>query len=213
MRYSVPRRKELKTIRNPLQTRERLLQTALQEMHAHGFQGMRVDEVIRLSGLQKGAFYHHFGSKSELGYAVLREQIKPLVESVWFTPFLEVKDPIQDIPQLLGTIVERIPASMQKHGCPLNNLAQEMSSQDEVFRQYIAELFGQWIDLLETVFDTGKQNGYVRDDVDSRAVSRFIVAALEGSISVFKVDHSMEQWAACRSQIAAYLSTLKPVDS
>ncbi len=109
-------------------------------MHAHGFQGMRVDEVIRLSGLQKGAFYHHFGSKSELGYAVLREQIKPLVESVWFTPFLEVKDPIQDIPQLLGTIVERIPASMQKHGCPLNNLAQEMSSQDEVFRQYIAEL-------------------------------------------------------------------------
>jgi len=43
-----------------------------------------------------------------------------------------------------------------------------------------------------------------------RVVARFLVAALEGCIGVFKVDQSMVQWDACRTQIAAYLNTLKP---
>ena len=53
--------------RNPEKTRQRLLQAAYEEIHAHGFQGMRVDQVLRKTSLQKGAFYHHFSSKLELG--------------------------------------------------------------------------------------------------------------------------------------------------
>lgn len=196
--------------RNPQQTRERLLETAFQEIHAHGFQGMRVDEVLRLSGLQKGAFYHHFGSKTELGYAVLEEQVRPMVESVWLDPLAKIEDPVRDIPHLLDSLGERVPLAMREHGCPLNNLAQEMADQDEGFRLRIAELFDNWITALEELFEKAKVKDYVREDVDSRAVARFVVAVLEGCIGVFKVDHAMEQWTACRSQISAYLSTLRP---
>lgn len=196
--------------RNPQQTRERLLQTAFQEIHAHGFQGMRVDEVLRLSGLQKGAFYHHFGSKTELGYAVLEEQIKPLVESVWLEPLAEIADPVEDLPRMLDTLGERIPPAMREHGCPLNNLAQEMSTQDAGFRQRIARLIDNWIEAFTTVFEQSKKPGYIRDEIDSRAVSRFVIALLEGCIGIYKVEQSAEQWAACRSQLAAYLTTLRP---
>lgn len=199
--------------RNPQMTRERLLQTAFREIHAHGFQGMRVDEVLRLSGLQKGAFYHHFGSKTELGYAVVEEAIKPMVAALWLEPLMEIEDPARDIPHLLDELGERVPPAMQEHGCPLNNLAQEMASQDDGFRQRVAQLFNQWIDALEAVFERGKVGGYVREDVDSRAVARFVVAVLEGSISMFKVDHEVAQWSACRSQISAYLNTLSPSHS
>ena len=198
------------TARNPQQTRERLLQTAFQEIHAHGFQGMRVDEVLRLSGLQKGAFYHHFGSKADLGYAVLEESIRPLVESVWLKPLADVEDPIRDLPRLLDDLGERIPPAMRRHGCPLNNLAQEMASQDEEFRQRIARLFTSWIEAFEAVFEQGKASGHIRDDIDSRAVARFVIAVLEGCIGIFKVDHAPEQWAACRSQLSTYLETLRP---
>ncbi len=199
-------------IRNPQKTRERLLQTAFREIHAHGFQGMRVDEVLRRSGLPKGAFYHHFGSKTELGYAVVEEQIKPLVESLWIRPLADMEDPVRDLPKLLETLGYRAPPIMHEHGCPLNNLAQEMASQDEGFQQRIAQLFEQWIDALQAVFEKGKQGGYIRDDVDSRAAVWFVVAVIEGCIGLFKVNHSQEQWAACRSQIAAYLESLRPQD-
>lgn len=201
-------RTALKTIRNPQQTRERLLQTAFQEMHAHGFQGMRVDEVLRLSGLQKGAFYHHFGSKSELGYAVLEEQIKPLIDAVWLAPFLGMEDPVREIPKLMDTLNERVPPAMHQHGCPLNNLAQEMAAQDDGFKLRIAQIFSQWIDSLSFAFETSKKNGNLRRDVDCRAAAQFVVAVLEGCISLYKVDPTLGQWTACRTQISAYLNAL-----
>ncbi len=171
---------------------------------------MRVDEVLRLSGLQKGAFYHHFGNKTDLGYAVLEEQIRPLVESVWLEPLPEIEDPVRDLPCLLDDLGERIPPAMRQHGCPLNNLAQEIASQDEGFRQRIEQLFTRWIEAFEAVCEQGKASGHIRGDIDSRAVARFVVAALEGCIGVFKVAHSPEQWAACRSQISTYLEPLRP---
>ena len=199
-------------VRNPQQTRERLLRSAFSEIHTNGFQGMRVDEVLRHSGLQKGAFYHHFGSKTELGYAVLEEQVKALVESVWLAPLAEIEDPVRDLPRMLDNLGERIPPSMREHGCPLNNLAQEMSTQDEGFRIRIARLFDNWIDAFVRVFEKAKKGGYVDKQIDSRAVSRFIIAVLEGCIGVYKVKRSAQQWAACRSQLAAYLTTLRPVE-
>jgi len=198
------------TSRNPQQTRDNLVQTAFQEIHRHGFQGMRVDEVLRLSGLRKGAFYHHFSSKTALGYAVVEEQIRPLVRSVWIEPLAGMDDPIRELPLMLDALSERIPPMMREHGCPLNNLAQEMVDQDDGFRQRIHEVLNEWIDTLETTIERGKTWGCLRADIDSRGVARFIVAALEGCIGVAKVDQSPEQWSACRSQIAAYLDTLKP---
>ncbi len=198
------------TLRAPRKTRERLLQTAFQEMLAHGFQGMRVDEVLRASGLQKGAFYHHFSSKTELGYAVLDEQIKPLIEKIWLEPLANIEDPVLDFPLMLDSIGDRIPPAMQQHGCPLNNLALEMASQDEEFRERVAKLFNHWIDAFQAIFDKGKKSGHIRGDVDSRAVARFMIAALEGCIGLLKVDQSAEQWTSCRFQIAHYLETLRP---
>lgn len=201
------------TARNPQQTRERLLQTAFQEIHAHGFQGMRVDEVLRRSGLQKGAFYHHFGSKTELAYAVLEEQIKPLLKSVWIEPLADIDDPVRDLPKMLESLGSRIPDSMHKHGCPLNNLAQEMAAQDDGFRERISVIFDSWINAFAAVFEQAKKGGYIRDNVDSLTVSRFLIALLEGCIGIFKVEQSPKQWAACRSEIAVYLTTLRPVDN
>lgn len=198
------------TVRNPLQTRDRILVTAFHEIHAHGFQGMRVDEVLRQSGLQKGAFYHHFGSKAELGYAVLEEQILPLIQSVWLVPLSESKNPVEDIPRMLDSLDDRITPAMREHGCPLNNLAQEMATQDEGFRIRIAAIFEEWINAFTEVFERGKAQGYINAELDSRAAARFVIAVLEGCIGVFKVDHSPEQWTACRTQLASYFVGLSP---
>lgn len=196
--------------RNPKQTRKRLLETAFQEIHAHGFQGMRVDEVLRLSGLRKGAFYHHFGSKSELGHAVLEEEISQLIETVWLEPLKRIDDPVTELPRLLDDLGERVPPAMREHGCPANNLAQEMASQDEGFRERISQLFERWTDSLAALFERAKDAGYVRADLDSPAVSLFLVSVIEGCIGLYKVNQSAAHWSACRSQIEVYLQSLRP---
>lgn len=57
-----------------------------------------------------------------------------MIESVWLELLATIDDPVVEQPQSLDDLGERIPPAMRKHGCPLNNLAQEMTGQDEAFR-------------------------------------------------------------------------------
>lgn len=196
------------TTRNAQETRGKLVRAAYEQIHAHGFQGMRVDQVLNQTKLQKGAFYHHFKSKTELGYAVVEEEISNLMETVWLNPIADMDNPITDIPKMLETISERNTPLMREHGCPLNNLAQEMSKLDVGFRQRIESRFELWINTLAEKIDEAKDKGYIRKDTDSLAVSRFVIAAIEGTISIAKVEKTREQFIACHSQIGVYLQGL-----
>ena len=191
--------------RNAQETREKLVRAAYEQMHEHGFQGMRVDQVLKQTKLQKGAFYHHFKSKTELGYAAVEEDIRNLLETVWLIPITKMDNPVTDIPKILKSLGKRAPLLMREHGCPLNNLAQEMSKLDDGFRQRIDSNFTLWINTLAEKMDEAKEQDYIRNDIDSHAVSRFIIAAIEGCISIAKVENTSEQFIACESQISVYL--------
>lgn len=52
-------------------TRENLLDAAQALIFDHGFSATSVDKVIERAGVTKGAFFHHFKSKAELGRAVI----------------------------------------------------------------------------------------------------------------------------------------------
>ncbi len=58
-------------VRKGEQTRDRLVATAEALILRHGYAGMSLDELLRATGLTKGAFFHHFASKAELARAVL----------------------------------------------------------------------------------------------------------------------------------------------
>lgn len=57
--------------KNPIPTRERLLDAAESLIIERGFAGASVDRIIRRTGVTKGSFFHHFASKADLAEAVL----------------------------------------------------------------------------------------------------------------------------------------------
>jgi TetR/AcrR family transcriptional regulator len=70
--------------RNSCQSRERILEAALQEFADKGFAGARVDAIARRARINKRMLYHYFGDKEGLFRAVLRRKIserQALVES------------------------------------------------------------------------------------------------------------------------------------
>jgi hypothetical protein len=94
-------------------------------------------------------------------------------------------------------------------GCPLNNLAQEMSPLDDEFRARIEAIFDQWREGFRTVIDAAKAKGIVRKDVDSRQVAAFLVAAAEGSFGLAKNARSMAMFRSNMEMLAEYLDTLR----
>ncbi|HFC05556.1 MAG TPA: TetR/AcrR family transcriptional regulator, partial [Rhizobiales bacterium] len=113
--------------RNPDKTRRRILDAAFAQMYKQGYQAMRIDTILADTGLTKGAFYHHFPSKKALGEAVIDEVLAGMIEQMWVRSLEDYVDPVVGI----KAVLQRIPAMMGQQfaelGCPLNNLAQEMS--------------------------------------------------------------------------------------
>lgn len=187
MPRSSTRRKPAKTrTRAPEETRAAILAAAFTEIYRNGFQAASLENILARTGVTKGALYHHFPDKHELGLAVLRETVRGLTLSSWVEPLNRPGDVIDAIQATIQLRADTVSARQVELGCPLNNLAQEMSPIDARFRNAIEGIYEEWIGGIAAVLERGKAEGSVRQDVDTRAVAGFIVATIEGSYGLAK---------------------------
>ena len=195
--------------RNPDLTRQRILDAAFMEIYRNGFQGMRLDDVLVVTGLTKGALYHHFPNKRALGYAVVDEVILPTIEAMWLQPVKNAADPLQGLITVIEQLPDNKPPEVIQYGCPVNNLAQEMSPLDEGFRQRLDYIFRLWHDVTEQALERARQQGRIRDDVNCDETATFILAAVEGCIGIAKNAQSKERLRSCNRGLVGYLRSLQ----
>lgn len=170
-------------LHNPKRTRERLLQAAFQEVYRSGFQSAGLNAILANARVTKGALYHHFGSKEALGYAIVEEIIGPDNRSQWLRPLQKCKDPID---ALIGIVQGLVRPEFVRGGCPLINLAQEMSPLHAGFRKRLATIFRNWQDGIAAALLDGQKRGRVRRDVDPAETAGFLIAMAEGYGSLAK---------------------------
>lgn len=198
-----------RTHRNPDQTRQRILEAAFMEIYRNGFQGMRLDEVLAATSLTKGALYHHFPNKQTLGYAVVDEVIQQTMEAMWIQPLRGAEDPFQGLIDVIEQLPDNKPPEMIQYGCPLNNLAQEMSPLDEGFRQRLDRLFEAWQGATREALEKAQQNGQIRADCDCEEIATFVMAALEGCMGLAKSAQSKDRLRTCNRGLIQFLLSLK----
>jgi len=192
-------------------TRRKILKAAFEEFHRHGFQGGSLNQIVDSAGTTKGALFHHFENKHELGCAVVNELIQPEIKERWFDPLAESVDPIADLKRLFRqTMKEELAEGKYVQGCPLNNLAQEMSPLDEDFRQCIDKVYCAWRESLAAAFARGIKAGTVRKNVHPRRVAAFLVAAQAGIIGTAKNAQSEGLMREAATALFDYLDLLKP---
>jgi AcrR family transcriptional regulator len=199
--------------KNPDKTRQLLLEAAYEEIHRNGYQASGLCQILERAGLTKGALYHHFADKRELGLAVLDEIIQPAIVTSWLDPLdraIEAgADPLEALIDYLQARGQKISDAQCELGCPLNNLAQEMSGLDEDFRKRIGFTFNLWSNGLAERLASSQRTGNIRADVDIQGVARFIVASMEGSMSFAKAQHDRSVLVQNGRQLVGYLKSLK----
>lgn len=72
-----------RTATDAQQTRDGLLDAALEVFSDCGFAAARVEDIAAGAGVTRGAFYHHFRDKAELYDAILREEAQRALEPVF----------------------------------------------------------------------------------------------------------------------------------
>jgi AcrR family transcriptional regulator len=203
-----PSRSAPKKTRNPAETRAAILEAAFEEIYAHGFHASSIDAILDRTELTKGALFHQFASKLELGYAVVDEIIVPLTLTRWVTPLAAYDDPLEGTLMLVEQNIGNEPQSRLDLGCPLGNLIQEMSNVDAQFRRRLRRCLEIWIDGVEEHVERARASGHVRRSAKPRAVAEYVVFTLEGVLAVIKGMRDKSVLASCVTSMRAYFSGL-----
>jgi AcrR family transcriptional regulator len=189
-------------------TRREILEVAFLEVFSRGFQGVSVDDIVKKTPLTKGAFYHHFPTKLDLGYALVDDVIKPMIISRWIEPLADYENPVRGILERLKRLIGEASPAQLKLGCPLNNLVQEMAPVDEGFRQRLQLALTLWIDEMDKQLRRAKSGGYLKPDTNTRQAAHFIVMAHEGFYGMLKGLDDPRAFDTLYSSLKRYLETL-----
>src|SRR5215469_11416095 len=193
--------------RNPERTREHLLQAAFREVYRYGFQSAGIDTILAATNVTKGALYYHFESKEALGYAIVEEIVARLPRDRWLVPLQRGKDPID---ALIGIVqATSVRPKDVKGGCPLVNLAEEMSPLDEQFRKRLEKIFQAWQDGIAEALRRGQSQGTVRRDLDPEETASFLIAMYEGYVLLAKNAQDSKVWNVGIRNIVGWLRTLR----
>jgi TetR/AcrR family transcriptional regulator, transcriptional repressor for nem operon len=192
-------------------TREAILEAASRLIHVHGYNHTSLDDVLRESNIGKGNFYYHFKSKEELGYAILEQIIGSFLERTLEPCF---SDPQGRALTQIHCFLDRV-LEMQRErncvgGCPLGNLALELSDVHEGFRGRLASVFAAWRERLTLALRTAQGQGAVGSECRPEAVADFLVASLEGAILLTKLTKNIAVMEQCVVEMKRYLTLFEP---
>jgi TetR/AcrR family transcriptional regulator, transcriptional repressor for nem operon len=138
---------------------------------------------------------------------IVDEVVTKITLEKWVRPLQNPEDPIGAILAIIDS-TSLAPDDL-RGGCPLNNLAQEMSPLDEGFRKRIDKVFGDWLGAIAGALRTGQKRGLVRDDIDPEEIAGFVIATYEGYISLTKSSQDPRMLETGKRNMARYLESLR----
>ena len=190
-------------------TRKRILIAAYHEIHFRGYQAASIQSIIDQAGVTKGALYHHFKSKHDVVLALIDEIYTRYVEETFIQPLEAGDDPISALIGIVLAIRDRVTDQSVALGCPLDNLAQEMTPIDESVRQRVEQLYQRKLDTLVKAFKLGQARGTVRADMAAESLALMVSATLQGCMSIAQSARSVEALTQCGQGLILYLQQLR----
>jgi TetR/AcrR family transcriptional repressor of nem operon len=183
--------------------RQRLIESAAELMAVQGYGRTCIEAILEQSGASKGNFYHHFASKEELGLAVL-QHLGTEVQAYVQTAMGDKPDPLDRIDAMFDSLLATAAERGCRGGCPLGNLAAEMSDVSEVFREQLGRVFGSWRSMVaETLAEASR--GHRRVPINSQGLAQHIVSSLEGAILMAKLSRDPEELGNTVTHLKTYI--------
>jgi TetR/AcrR family transcriptional regulator, transcriptional repressor for nem operon len=206
-------RTPLKRQRNPKITRARILEVAFMEIYCEGFRGASIDVIAHKAGVTKGAFFHHFATKFEVGYAIIDELLRAGILERWIAPLARYDNPIDGMIAQFKLTFETWPQEYVARGCPLNNLTQEMSGVDPIFKDKSRAVLTLWLTETERYLRQARARGFLRRGVRIRDLARFVVTFQEGTFAMGKALDDRSVFDSSYQSFRSYLRSLMPIST
>ena len=164
--------------------KDRILDAAHELVNQQGFSSTTLEAILDRAGASKGAFFHHFASKEELGdvlvqrYAeadvALAKEIMALVEK-------RTSDPAEQAVAFVQHFAERADdMAVTQPGCLFVSFIYERGPGGSIQSEAIVESIEFWRNLILDKLEQAAKIRPSMEDVDLRSMADQIFSAFEG---------------------------------
>lgn len=181
-------------IRMASETRQKLIDTAIDLIWQSSYGAVSVDGICRAAGVKKGSFYHFFPSKADLAVAAMDEHFRlsrPALDAVYApeVPPLERFANLADL--ILGFQEEALEKYGRVCGCPFASLGSEMAGQDEMIRAKTDEIFAAHQRYCETALREATALGLLPACTDTARVAAELCSYVLGQLVMARIRNDL----------------------
>lgn len=173
-------------VRNPDQTKERILLKSGVLFNTQGYKATSISDITSATGFTKGAIYRHFKNKQNLEKETLFH-----LSSIMF---LKLRDKIKiektagdKLRSIFRFFDSYITKPEVKGGCPLLNAAIEADDAHPVLRKEALKVLDILRDSVTTILKNGIRFNQLKKNIDIDGFATLVIASLEGAIMMSKL--------------------------
>jgi AcrR family transcriptional regulator len=171
-------------------TRERIVSAAADLVLERGAQGTSLDDIRAATATSKSQLFHYFpGGKSELVSAIGALQSERVLEAQ--RPYLDALDTWESWEGWREAVLAHY-GSQAHWGCPIGALSAELVRAEPARAADVKAHMERWRGYLEAGLTRMATAGRLRADVDPRALSLSVFAALHGGLALTAMMESIE---------------------
>lgn len=195
-------------------TRNRILDAAKKLVMSKGFAGTSLDDVLKATGLTKGAFFHHFKGKADLA----RELVKryALNDLRMFQEFdrqsrAATDDPLGQVMHFLETFEAYISNSEDPApGCMYAVYTYESRQFDPDVLDFVSDTLRQWTSIYVRKFQEVLDRYDAALPITARQLAEMIVSVIEGGLVLQRAHGDIDTTRRQSEQFRNYLTLLFP---
>jgi TetR/AcrR family transcriptional regulator, transcriptional repressor for nem operon len=188
-------------------TRERILRAAFQLFHEQGYHATGVATILREAGVNPGSMYHAFGGKDDLLIGVLEFALVLCRPAVMAPVEARERDPVGRVFALMEQYRAGMTMRGCRMGCPIGNLALEVSDDKPAARGLIHRNFENWASIVAAWLE-GAGDRLPRA-CDRMRLARFVLTVMEGGLMQARAAGDLKPFDESVAELREYFGLLE----
>ena len=174
-----------KTSRRP-SAQDKLLEAALTVIRQKGYAATTVDDLCAAAGVTKGAFFHHFTSKEDLGVAAANYWSEMTGALFAAAPYHAPEDPFDRVLAYIDFRAELLAGELHEFTCLVGTMVQEVYGSSDPIREACRASIEGHAQTLEADIAAAVNEHGVAGDFTPKSLALHTQAVLQGAFILAK---------------------------
>lgn len=183
-----------------------MIEAARRLFWQQGYANTGIAQILKEADAGSGSLYYFFPTKEDLLVAVLEWYLANLGPMVLDPVFERVSGPMERVFGILDGYRRQLLETDFQAGCPVGNLALELSNSHPAVRAKIAENFAQWRAAVARCLE--EASGRLPAGTDQAVMASFVLTTMEGAVMQARAYRSIEPYENAVACLRDYFERL-----